>query len=138
MAIATAGGYLFTLVSPAHGYAALAAAMVVMDFGMGLFIAPNDAVIMNSAPRDKQGIAGGVLALMRSAGMITGLTLAATILQARLGTAAGGAAGGGRIAVEAMTQGIQNVYAATIVLCLLSTGLSLLRGRTAPDAGRAT
>ena len=147
MAIATAGGYLFTLVSPAHGYAGLAVAMVVLDFGLGLFIAPNDAVIMNSAPRDRQGVAGGVLAMMRSAGMITGLTLAATIMQSRLGTlaaAAGGApgAGGGGtggLSPQALTQGIQNVYAATIVLCLLSTGLSLLRGRTAarPSGPRA-
>ncbi|MHB8731434.1 MAG: MFS transporter [bacterium] len=134
MAIATAGGYLFTLVSPAHGYRSLAAAMVVMDFGMGLFIAPNDAVIMNSAPRNRQGVAGGVLAMMRSTGMITGLTLAATIMQSRLGPAAasGGLPGAG-IPAEALTQGIQAVYTATIALCLLSTGLSLLRGRM--DAG---
>jgi EmrB/QacA subfamily drug resistance transporter len=135
MAIAPVGGALFMLVSPARGYWSLAAAMVVMDFGMGLFIAPNDAVIMNSAPRDKQGVAGGVLAMMRAIGMITGLTVAATIMQSRLGPVAvaegtpGG--GGGGISPQALTHGIQNVYAATIVLCLLSTGLSLLRGRTA-------
>lgn len=126
MAIATAGGFLFTRVSPAHGYAALAAAMVVFDFGLGLFIAPNDAVIMNNAPRDKRGVAGGVLAMMRSVGMITGLTLAATLLQARLGATAGG---GGGIAPAALARGIQDVYLATIILCLLSTALSLLRDR---------
>ena len=127
MMIATAGGCLFTRVSPAHGYGELAAAMVVFDFGLGLFIAPNDAVIMNSAPGDKRGVAGGVLALMRSAGMITGLTLAATLLQGRLGAAAGAAAGG--IASPALLRGMQDVYLATIILCLLSTALSLLRGR---------
>src|SRR5579859_356985 len=134
MAIATVGGALFMLVSPARGYWSLAAAMVVMDFGMGLFIAPNDAVIMNSAPRDKQGVAGGVLAMMLAIGMITGLTVAATIMQSRLGPAAasGGLPGAG-IPAEALTQGIQAVYTATIALCLLSTGLSLLRGRM--DAG---
>jgi EmrB/QacA subfamily drug resistance transporter len=121
MAVAAAGGFLFTRVTPAHGYVPLALAMIVLDFGMGLFIAPNDAVIMNSAPSDKQGVAGGVLAMMRSVGMITGLTLAATIVQARLG-----AAGSGR---GALTQGIQDVYTATIVLCVLATVLSLLRGR---------
>jgi len=121
MAVAAAGGYLFTRVSPAHGYAALAAAMVVLDFGLGLFIAPNDAVIMNSAPADKQGVAGGVLAMMRNVGMITGLTLAATIVQGQLG-----AAGGGR---PALTHGIHDVYVATIALCVLGTALSLLRGR---------
>ncbi|HEV2283697.1 MAG TPA: MFS transporter [bacterium] len=139
MAIATIGGVLFTLVSPAHGYWSLAAAMVVMDFGMGLFIAPNDAVIMNSAPRDKQGVAGGVLAMMRSAGMITGLTLAATILQSRLdpAAAAGGPPGTGGVGTpsDALTHGIQAVYAATIALCLLSTGLSLLRGRMGSSNG---
>ncbi|HEV2440546.1 MAG TPA: MFS transporter [bacterium] len=132
MVIATLGAYLFTQVSPAHGYVGLAVAMVVMDFGMGLFIAPNDAVIMNSAPRDKQGVAGGVLALMRSAGMIIGLTLAATILQSHLGpmAAGGGAPGGGTgISPQALLQGVQNVYAATIIICLLATALSLLRGR---------
>jgi len=128
MVIATLGAYLFTQVSPAHGYVGLATAMVVMDFGLGLFIAPNDAVIMNSAPRDKQGVAGGVLAMMRSVGMITGLTVAATIVQARLGAMAVTGDGPG-ISPHALTQGIQNVYSATIILCLLSTALSLLRGR---------
>lgn len=121
MAVATVGAYLFTRVAPEHGYAGLAFAMIVLDFGLGLFIAPNDALIMNSAPADKQGVAGGVLAMMRSVGMITGLTLAATIVQGRLG-----AAGGGR---SALTQGIQDVYLATIALCLLGAALSLLRGR---------
>src|SRR5579862_1885347 len=66
-------------------------------------------------------------------GMITGLTVAATIMQSRLGPIAvaegtpGGSGGG--IPPQALTQGIQNVYAATILLCLLSTALSLLRGR---------
>ena len=136
MTIATVGGYLFTRVTPAHGYWALAAAMLVLDFGLGLFIAPNDAVIMNSAPRNKQGVAGGVLAMMRSVGMITGLTLAATILQWRLGAVAPAgppAAGGGGIPQQALIQGIRDVYAATILLCLLSTVLSLLRGRTVAD-----
>jgi EmrB/QacA subfamily drug resistance transporter len=131
MAVAAAGGYLFTLVRPAHGYTALAAAMVVFDFGLGLFIAPNDAVIMNSAPRDRQGVAGGVLALMRSAGMIIGLTLAATVVQSQLGPAAADAFGAGvRVPAGPLAQGIHHVYAITIVLCVVSTGLSLLRGRT--------
>jgi len=125
MAVATLGGFLFARVTPAHGYWALAAAMVVLDFGLGLFIAPNDALIMNSAPRDRQGVAGGVLAMMRSVGMILGLTLAATILQDRAGV---NAAGGG-IPPQALLRSIQTVYIATIVLCLLSIGLSLLRGR---------
>lgn len=126
MAVATIGGFLFTQVTPAHGYWALAAAMAVLDFGLGLFIAPNDALIMNSAPRDRQGVAGGVLAMMRSVGMIAGLTLAATILQDRTG--ANAAAAG--IPPHTLLPGIQAVYLATVILCLCSTGLSLLRGRT--------
>jgi EmrB/QacA subfamily drug resistance transporter len=132
MAVATVGGVLFTRVTPAHGYWALAAAMVVLDFGLGLFIAPNDALIMNSAPRTRQGVAGGVLAMMRSVGMIAGLTLAATILQGRIGgngAAAGTASGSAGVSAEALLRGIQDVYIATIALCLGSIALSLLRGR---------
>ena len=133
--IAALGGYLFMAATPERGYVMLAAAMAVMDFGMGLFIAPNDAVIMNRAPLDKQGVAGGVLALMRSAGMITGLTLAATILQSHLGGMAGGSLLGvgdaGPEALRALTNGIRSVYVATVALCLLSMALSLLRGPAA-------
>jgi EmrB/QacA subfamily drug resistance transporter len=132
MVVATAGGVLFARVAPAHGYSGLAAAMVVMDFGMGLFIAPNDALIMNSAPRNRQGVAGGVLAMMRSVGMIAGLTVAATILQGWIGAAAAGpqVQSGAGIAPQALLRGIHDVYVTTILLCLASTGLSLLRGRT--------
>jgi predicted MFS family arabinose efflux permease len=135
VAVAAVGGYLFMLATPERGYVMLAAAMAVMDFGMGLFIAPNDAVIMNSAPPNRQGVAGGVLALMRSAGMIAGLTLAATIVQSHLSAAVGGSlmSGGapGPVALRALANGIQSVYVATVVLCLFSVALSLLRGPAA-------
>jgi len=41
--------------------------------GMGLFQSPNNSAIMGAAPRDRLGIASGMLAMTRTLGQITGI-----------------------------------------------------------------
>jgi hypothetical protein len=46
---------------------------------MGLFTPPNNSAIMGSAPADKLGVAGGVLNMMRSLGLIFGVDVSGAI-----------------------------------------------------------
>lgn len=126
MAVATAGCALFTLVSPAHGYAGLLAAMATLEIGIGLFVAPNDNLIMQSAPRSRTGVASSVLALMRNLGMIFGITFAATALQARI---AAHLHAGAPMATATLAA-FHDVYWLTALVCL--TGLLLCLLRDAP------
>jgi EmrB/QacA subfamily drug resistance transporter len=57
----------------------LLTALVLLGVGMGLFTPPNNSSIMGSAPADKLGVAGGVLNMMRSLGLIFGVDISGAI-----------------------------------------------------------
>jgi EmrB/QacA subfamily drug resistance transporter len=61
-------------------------ALAVCGLGTGLFVSPNNSALMGDAPRGKQGIAAGVLALARNVGMALGIGLAGAIFNTKLGT----------------------------------------------------
>jgi MFS family permease len=53
--------------------------LVVVGLGIGIFISPNTSALMGAAPRNRQGIAAGVLATARNVGMVLGVGLAGAI-----------------------------------------------------------
>jgi len=53
--------------------------LAIGGFGTGLFVAPNNSALMGDAPRNRQGIAAGVLALSRNVGMVLGIGLTGAI-----------------------------------------------------------
>lgn len=57
----------------------LLAGLILLGVGMGLFTPPNNSAIMGSAPSDKLGVAGGVLNMMRSLGLIFGVDVSGAI-----------------------------------------------------------
>ena len=61
----------------------------MLGLGTGVFISPNSSALMGAAPRHQQGMAGGVLALARSMGMMLGVASATAVF-----AAAGGVTGG--------------------------------------------
>ncbi len=57
----------------------LIAVLVLLGIGMGMFTPPNNSAIMGSAPKEKLGVAGGVLNMMRSLGLIFGVDISGVI-----------------------------------------------------------
>ncbi len=57
----------------------LVAVLILLGIGMGLFTPPNNSAIMGSAPKEKLGVAGGVLNMMRSLGLIFGVNISGVI-----------------------------------------------------------
>lgn len=51
----------------------------LVGLGMGLFQSPNNTIIMSSVPRNRLGIASGLLAKVRNLGMVTGVALAGAV-----------------------------------------------------------
>lgn len=52
----------------------------IMAVGNGMFQSPNTSLIMSALPRNKLGIGGGITAFARNLGMISGITLATSLL----------------------------------------------------------
>jgi MFS family permease len=62
--------------------ALLVSELVVLGIGMGLFTPPNNSAIMGAAPKEKLGVAGGILNMMRSLGLIFGVDISGLIFSA--------------------------------------------------------
>jgi EmrB/QacA subfamily drug resistance transporter len=59
--------------------ALLVASLALVGAGAGLYVAPNSALIMGAAPRERQGTAGAMAATARSLGMTFGIAIAASL-----------------------------------------------------------
>jgi EmrB/QacA subfamily drug resistance transporter len=57
----------------------ITAALVVCGVGFGLFVTPNNSRMLGAAPRNRQGIASGVLAEARCVGMVLGVGISGAI-----------------------------------------------------------
>lgn len=64
---------------PTSGVIAPAGWLFLVGAGTGVFISPNSSALMGAAPPDRQGIAGGVMALARTLGMSFGVAIASAL-----------------------------------------------------------
>jgi EmrB/QacA subfamily drug resistance transporter len=71
------GGLLFAGVST-H-VSILATELILLGVGMGMFIPSNNSAIMGAAPREKLGVASGILNMTRSLGLIFGVDISGVI-----------------------------------------------------------
>ena len=100
--------------------------LAIGGFGTGLFIAPNNSALMGDAPRNRQGIAAGVLALSRNVGMVLGIGLTGAIFTTVLSK---GNPGGADTLVHAFNAGL--LFASGVAL--LAAAASFARGDDRPD-----
>jgi len=67
---------------PASSEWAAAGWLALVGLGTGIFISPNSSALMGAAPRDRQGIAGSVMAEARTVGMFLGVLLSTGVFEA--------------------------------------------------------
>jgi EmrB/QacA subfamily drug resistance transporter len=79
MAILAAGLFLLSRLGPGSPTGWIVGSLAVTGLGTGIFISPNTSALMGSAPRNRQGIASGILATARNVGMVLGIGLAGAI-----------------------------------------------------------
>ncbi|MCG0275966.1 MAG: MFS transporter [Thermosediminibacteraceae bacterium] len=104
--------------------------LMLFGVGNGLFQAPNNSAVMSSAPRDRQGVASGVLATMRNVGMVIGVAIGSGFFTLRHNYYLN-ALLNSTIVDDAFFRALRDSYflAAFIdILCMLA---SLVRGRSA-------
>ena len=106
-----------------------------MGLGGGLFWAPNTSAAMNSAPRERLGIASATLATLRQTGMVTSFAIALAVAAASLPHDAvmslfiGTNITLGSQGMQAFTFGIKNAFLVSTFLCLVAAGFSYVRGK---------
>ncbi len=80
MAVLAAGLVLLATAADAPSVAPIVAGLAVVGLGVGVFVSPNNSALMGAAPRNRQGIAAGVLASARNVGMVVGIGVAGAVL----------------------------------------------------------
>jgi EmrB/QacA subfamily drug resistance transporter len=73
------GLYLLSGLGATTPPAQIALCLGLAGLGTGVFISPNNSALMGAAPRDRQGIAAGILATSRNFGMVLGVGLAGAV-----------------------------------------------------------
>ncbi len=79
MAIMAVGLVMLSRMGPATPTTYIIGSLAVFGLGTGVFISPNTNALMGSAPRNRQGIASGILATARNSGMVLGVGLAGAV-----------------------------------------------------------
>jgi len=117
------------------GVGKLIAGLVVIGIGQAVFRAPNNSALMGSAPRDRQGVAAGVLATARVMGQGLSVALAGALFAAFGGADAARALGHGEHVlvgapvVDAFLRGLHAALAGCTLVALLASAVALVRGR---------
>ncbi|MEN9935602.1 MAG: hypothetical protein RLZZ387_2181 [Chloroflexota bacterium] len=107
--------------------------LLLMGVGFGLFQSPNNSTIMGSAPRSALGVAGSLVAVMRTLGQTTGVAIAGAVWAALVVASAGQ-----RIEPitsappEALVAGFHGAMLLGAALAALGIIPTLVRGRPTP------
>ena len=119
------------LMSALHGETATLPVVLTLGLvgaGIGLFQVPNMSFVMGAIPRDQQGVAGGMSQMMRTLGVVLGVTGASTLFASRKMVYA--AAPGSGTYADPFMPAFQDVFLVCAGVCLCACGLSVLRRGT--------
>lgn len=129
MIFATAGAVMLTFLNKDTSLYYIVSCQLVMGVALGMFLAPNNRLVMISAPADKQGVASGVYKTMLSIGSAIGLAASPIILMSSVSRAAAKInipLSGVRAHPEIMMQGFKAVFLFMIFACISSLVASTL------------
>ena len=120
MAILALGMFLLSRLGEAATSWQAALALAVAGLGIGLFVSPNNSALMGSAPRERQGIAAGILATARSVGMVLGLGMAGAIFTTVLN-------GHDPVGSPLLFQAVRAGFTGAMIVALLGVVVTALR-----------
>lgn len=98
-----------------------------VGIGMGIFQSPNNSAIMGAAPRDRLGIASGMLAVTRTLGQTTGIAILGALWAGQVYKHAGNVMPGGATSapVFAQVSALRDTFMIVGVLILFALLLSI-------------
>ncbi len=126
MLLMALGIFLVSQLGPQSSWLQVGLSLAVVGLGTGAFISPNNSALMGAAPRQRQGIAAGVLATARNFGMVLGVGLAGAIFTTVL--------------AHGSAQGTQSptIFPAVQASLLVAVGLVFLGAITSALNGKKT
>jgi MFS family permease len=115
--------YLMSNLGVDSGFWDIVLLLSLIGIGMGMFQSTNNTIIMSSVPKNRLGIASGLLAMVRTLGMVTGTALTGAVFNSLLQSqqAAGATYG------SAFLTGFHYAFIVSAVICAAGVLASLVR-----------
>ena len=111
------------------GPAGYVIALIVLTPGFQLFLASNNATVMQAAPDEQRGMTSGLLGLSRNLGLLAGASAMATLFAALIGTESIATA-----SRAAIGSAFSAVFLVAAGLAIIAMGLVRIAARTEPPA----
>jgi EmrB/QacA subfamily drug resistance transporter len=105
-------------------------ALGCVGLGLGVFQTPNMSFVMGAIPREQQGVAGGMSQMMRTLGVVLGVTSASMLFSSRRAVHAEQLQLPKIDNPYSFIPAFQEVFFVAAVVCAMAFGLSLLRGKS--------
>ncbi len=120
------GCILVGTLRPGVGALGFALRIAPLGIGVGMFNSPNNSAIMGAVPRQRLGVASGLIALSRTLGQTSGIPLAGAIFSALVIAKAGLPTGTDVTAAppEALVAGLRGTFHIAAGIISLSTALA--------------
>lgn len=109
-------------------YLIIGTSLTILGLGLGFFTPPNNSAIMGSAPRNRLGVAGGLLNMTRGMGTALGVAATGAILAWQLSTLAHGATSTNAVSPHVLAIAFRHSLWFLSALSLLSMLVALKRG----------
>ena len=103
--------------------------MGMIGLGMGLFQSPNNSIVMGSVPKNRLGIAGGMLGMVRNLGMVTGIAISGAVFTSGLHSNQAA----GLVYEAAFLGGFHDAFMVAAVICSVGVITSLMRGKSGKE-----
>jgi EmrB/QacA subfamily drug resistance transporter len=122
------GLFLMSTLNEYSTIGVMAMFIAVLSIGNGLFQSPNNSLVMSTAPRSKLGIAGSINAFVRNLGMVTGVSIATTLLYSKMSTRLGTRVSGYVVGREdVFVYGMRYVYITAAIICSVGAFMTAVR-----------
>ena len=98
-----------------------------LGIGMGIFQSPNNSAVMGTAPRERLGVASGLLAITRTVGQTTGIAVLGAVWAGRVLVYTGRPLPGGATSapVEAQVAALHEAYLVMAALMAVALGFGV-------------
>jgi hypothetical protein len=107
--------------------------LAAFGVGLGLYIAPNNSATLGAAPADKQGVAGGLVNLLRVLGTGVGVAATSAMLGWRLEATAEAHERTTGVSESALLAAVGATLLMFAAIAALGAAMALIRGD--PEAG---
>jgi MFS family permease len=133
--VEAAGLFCTSRLTERSPYLVVAATLILIGLGLGTFTVANMKFVLAALPGAQQGVAAGMVSMMRTLGVVTGVTTAAEVYsvrdaahRARLLSSGYGA--GAWVERMSFVGGFRDTFAVSAAVCLLATLLSAIPVRS--------